>query len=75
MDYAIETVDGDIVLKFKNFLVEEGGGVKLVSVVLRTSSMHFLTQLARDMDRTVAKQLLSLAQERCLHRRQLGMIC
>ena len=60
MDASVEAVDGDIVLKFKNFQVEEGG-VKSVPAVLRTKYMHLLTLLVRGMARTGAKKWLNLA--------------
>ena len=47
MDDSVEAVDGDIVLKFKKFLVE-GGKMKSVSVVLITSSMYSLTVLVSE---------------------------
>ena len=31
MDSFVEAVDGDIILKFKNFLVEEGG-IEIISI-------------------------------------------
>ena len=45
MDTSVEAVYCDLVLEFNSFLVEEGGGVKSVSVVLITLSMNFLTLL------------------------------
>ena len=59
VDDYVEDVDGDIVLKFKKFLVEEGE-MKLLSMVPRTSSMHLMTLLVRDMAQTGAKLLLML---------------
>ena len=61
MDASVEDVDDDIVLKFKNFLVEEGGEA-LSSMVSRTLSVHLMTLLMRDMAQSVANILLILAR-------------
>ena len=61
MDISVEAVDGDIVLEFKKFLVEEGE-ITLLSMVPITSSMHLMTLLVREMAQIGAKLLLILAQ-------------
>ena len=44
MDASVEDADGDRMLKFKKFLVEDEE-MKLLSIVLRTSSMIFGNRL------------------------------
>ena len=51
MDASVEAIDGDIVLKFNKFLVEEWE-MKLFPMIRRTSSMHFLTLLVRGVAQT-----------------------
>ena len=51
MDDSVDYLDGDIVLKFKNFLVEEMEN-DIFLMVSRTSSMHLLIPLMRDMSQT-----------------------
>ena len=59
MDAYVEAVDGDIVLKFKKFLVEYGE-ITLLSMDPITSYVHLLTLLVVDMAQTGAKLLLIL---------------
>ena len=48
MDASVEAIDDDIVLKFKNLLIEEGGNDTIVDC-LPTFIYEFLTLLVRDM--------------------------
>ena len=59
MNAYADAVYSDITLKIKKFLVEERK-MKLLLMVPRTSSMHLLTILVREMDQTGAKLLLIL---------------
>ena len=58
---SVEAVDGYIVLNFKRFIVETGEK-KLLAMVPITSSMSFLTLLAREMSQTGAKMLIILSR-------------
>ena len=57
---SVEAVDGDIVIKLKNLLLEEGRNEIFLMAPI-TSSMHFLALLVRGMDQTGSNLLLILA--------------
>ena len=61
MGASVEAVDGDVVLKFEKFLVEEWE-MTLFTMIHRTSSMHFLTLLARGVAQSGPKLLLILSR-------------
>ena len=61
MDASVEAIDDDIVLKFKNLLIEEGGNYTIVDC-LPTFIYEFLTLLVRDMAQIGGNLLLILAR-------------
>ena len=54
MDASVEAVNGNIVLNFKKFLVEERE-MTVLYIVPMTSYMHFMTLLMREMAQTGEK--------------------
>ena len=60
-DISIEAGDGDILIKFNKLLVEDGG-ITLLTMVPRSSYIHLLALLVREMAQTGSKLLLILAR-------------